>query len=64
MSPLLPEDRQPVIIAARRSAIGRAGGMFASLDVEDLVAPVMQATLADANVTADQLDDVILGNAA
>jgi len=64
LSPLLPEDRQPVIIAARRSAIGRAGGMFASLDVEDLVAPVMQATLADANVTADQLDDVILGNAA
>lgn len=64
MSPLLPEDRQPVIIAARRSAIGRAGGMFASLDVEDLAAPVMQATLADANVPTDQLDDVILGNAA
>ncbi len=68
MSPLLPdlmpEDRQPVIIAARRSAIGRAGGMFASLDVEDLAAPVMQATLADANVTPDQIDDVILGNAA
>lgn len=61
---LLPEDRQPVIIAARRSAIGRAGGMFASLDVEDLAAPVMLATLEDANVPADQLDDVILGNAA
>ncbi|SMP18105.1 thiolase family protein [Shimia sagamensis] len=64
MSPLLPEDRQPVIIAARRSAIGRAGGMFASLDVENLAAPVMRATLADANIPPDQLDDVILGNAA
>ena len=64
LADLLPEDRQPVIIAARRSAIGRAGGMFASLDVQDLVAPVMRATLADANVAADQLDDVILGNAA
>ncbi len=64
LADLLPEDRQPVIIAARRSAIGRAGGMFASLDVEDLAAPVMRATLTDANVTADQLDDVILGNAA
>ena len=61
---LPPPEQQPVIIAARRSAIGRAGGMFASLDVEDLAAPVMQATLADANVAPDHLDDVILGNAA
>ncbi|MBO9399873.1 thiolase family protein [Shimia sp. R9_3] len=61
---LLPPERQPVIIAARRSAIGRAGGMFASLEVEDLAAPVLQATLADAHLSADQLDDVILGNAA
>ncbi len=53
-----------MIIAARRSAIGRAGGMFASLDVEDLAAPVMRATLTDANVAPDQIDDVILGNAA
>ncbi|WP_299424908.1 thiolase family protein [uncultured Shimia sp.] len=64
LADLLPEDRQPVIVAARRSAIGRAGGMFASLDVEDLAAPVMRATLADANIPPDQLDDVILGNAA
>ncbi len=64
LADLLPEDRQPVIIAARRSAIGRAGGMFASLDVEDLAAPVLRATLADANATPDQIDDVILGNAA
>ncbi len=64
MSPLLSDNRQPVIIAARRSAIGRAGGMFASLDVEDMAAPVMRATLADANISPDQLDDVILGNAA
>ena len=61
---LLPPDHQPVIIAARRSAIGRAGGMFASVDVEDLAAPVMQATLAEANIPPDHLDDVILGNAA
>ncbi|MBO9395761.1 thiolase family protein [Shimia sp. R9_2] len=61
---LLPPERQPVIIAARRSAIGRAGGMFASLEVEELAAPVLQATLADAHLSADHLDDVILGNAA
>jgi acetyl-CoA C-acetyltransferase len=38
--------------------------MFASLDIEELAAPVLQATLADAGLPADQLDDVILGNAA
>lgn len=60
----LPPERQPVIIAARRSAIGRAGGQFRGLDVEDLAAPVLQAALADTPFTPDQIDDVILGNAA
>ncbi|MDA5556620.1 thiolase family protein [Shimia sp. MMG029] len=61
---LLQAERQPVIIAARRSAIGRAGGIFASLEVEDLAAPVLQATLADAGLSPNAIDDVILGNAA
>ena len=61
---LLPPDRQPVIIAARRSAIGRAGGMFRDLDVQDLAAPVLQATLADTPFSPSDIDDVILGNAA
>ncbi|MGR3713007.1 MAG: thiolase family protein [Shimia sp.] len=60
----LPADRQPVIIAARRSAIGRAGGMFAGLEVEDLAAPVIRAAIADAFIRPDEIDDVILGNAA
>lgn len=60
----LPPERQPVIIAARRSAIGRAGGMFQSLEIDDLAAPVLRAVLNDANLTPDIIDDVILGNAA
>ena len=60
----LPPERQPVIIAARRSAIGRAGGLFRDLDVEDLAAPVLQAALADTPLSPSQIDDVILGNAA
>ncbi|SHK29321.1 acetyl-CoA C-acetyltransferase [Shimia gijangensis] len=60
----LPPERQPVIIAARRSAIGRAGGMFRDLEVQDLAAPVLRAALADTPITPDQIDDVILGNAA
>ncbi len=60
----LPPDRQPVIIAAKRSAIGRAHGMFASLEVEDLAAPVMLDAIAEAGVTPTDIDEVILGNAA
>ena len=62
--PALPPDRQPVIIAARRSAIGRAGGMFREVEVEDLAAPVMRAVVEDAGVSVDEIDDVVLGNAA
>lgn len=60
----LPPERQPVIIAARRSAIGRSGGMFRDLDVQDLAAPVLRAALADTPFSSGQIDDVILGNAA
>lgn len=60
----LSPDRQPVIIAARRSAIGRAGGMFHDVEIEDLAAPILSAIVEDAGVTADEIDDVILGNAA
>lgn len=60
----LPPERQPVIISARRSAIGRAGGMFGDLNIEDLAAPVMRAALENAQLTSDQVNDVILGNAA
>lgn len=60
----LPPERQPVVIAARRSAIGRAGGMFRDVEVEDLAAPILRAAVEDAGFTADEIDDVILGNAA
>ncbi|MGX9351845.1 thiolase family protein [Shimia sp. W99] len=59
-----PPDRQPVIIAARRSAIGRAGGMFSGLEIEDITAPVLRAVIEDAGIGANEIDDVILGNAA
>ena len=60
----LPPDRQPVIVAARRSPIGRAGGMFAGIEVEDLAAPVLRAVVRDAGVAPAEIDDVILGNAS
>jgi acetyl-CoA C-acetyltransferase len=52
----------PVIVAARRTAIGTAGRSFASLTVDALAAPVL-AAVADAIASAGvAIDDVVLGN--
>ena len=59
----LPEDRQPVIIAARRSPIGRAFGTLGAIEPQDLAAPVLQSALADCNADPNTVDDIILGNA-
>lgn len=52
----------PVIVAARRTAIGTAGRSFASLTVDALAAPVLAAvanTIAPAGIA---VGDVVLGN--
>lgn len=51
------------LIAARRTAVVPRGGAFSRLSIEDLAAPVITACLADAGLTPDQIDDVILSNA-
>lgn len=53
----------PLIIAARRSPIGRAGRSLKTLSVEKLMVPVLQALLADVGLAASCVDEVILGNA-
>ncbi|MFD2419399.1 thiolase family protein [Amycolatopsis pigmentata] len=53
-------NRTPVVIAARRSAIGTAGGALRRFAVDELAAPVLRAVLDDAGLTT--VDDVILGN--
>ena len=45
---LLPEDRQPVIIAARRTPLCRANGALKKLRAHELLAPVLRSLLADA----------------
>lgn len=57
-------DREAIVVAARRTPIGRAGGMFRNQPVESLAAPVIRAVLADAGIAAGDVDEVILGNAA
>jgi len=51
------------IIAARRSALGRVGGLHRHRRIEDLSAPVLLAALADAKVSPDEVEELIVGNA-
>ena len=51
------------LIAACRTAVVPRGGAFARLSIEDLGAPVLLACLADAGISPDQVDEVILANA-
>lgn len=53
----------PVIVAAKRTAIGKYGGMFKETSPEILAAEVIKAVLSEIPVQAGEIDDVILGNA-
>lgn len=52
------------IVAARRTALGRVGGLHKSRRVEDLAAPVVVAALKDAGLSPARVDEVIIGNCA
>ena len=51
-----------VLISARRSAIGRIGGLHRARRLEELAAPVLAAALADARCEASNVQGMILGN--
>ncbi|MCB5274891.1 Acetyl-CoA acetyltransferase [Arthrobacter sp. SO5] len=59
----LPEDRQPVIIAARRTPICRSNGALKTLRAHELLAPVLRSLLDDAGVAPGSVADVVIGNA-
>src|SRR5690606_8328737 len=59
-----PADRSAVIVAARRTPIGRVGGALKALRVEDLAAPVLKAVLEDARLAPADVAGAIHGNAA
>jgi acetyl-CoA C-acetyltransferase len=50
------------IIAARRSALGRPGGLHAHRRIESLAAPVVLAALQDAGLEPGRVEQIILGN--
>ncbi len=52
------------IVAARRSALGRIGGLHRNRRVEDLAQPVIAAALSDARIGAHDVDEIVIGNAS
>jgi acetyl-CoA C-acetyltransferase len=50
------------IVAARRSAIGRVGGLHRRRRIEELAGPVIVAALADAGIAPDRVNELIAGN--
>lgn len=61
---MAPQSMAPAfIVSARRTALGRVGGLHRVRRVEDLAAPVVTAALADAKIAPDRVDEIVLGNA-
>jgi acetyl-CoA acetyltransferase len=54
-----PDDA--VIVAARRSPIGKRGGALAAVHPHDLLGVVQNAAIESAGITASQLDMIVAG---
>ncbi|MBK3495185.1 thiolase family protein [Viridibacillus sp. YIM B01967] len=50
------------IILAKRSPIGKLGGILKDIEPEDLLAQVIQNIVSEANLPVKEIDDVIMGN--
>lgn len=50
------------IIAARRTVLGRPGGLHKARRIESLTTPVLEAALADAKLEVGAVDEIFLGN--
>ncbi|MFE4350885.1 thiolase family protein [Peribacillus butanolivorans] len=54
--------REVVIVEAKRTPIGKLGGVFKNLEPEDLLAPLIKHLIHENNIPASEIDDVIIGN--
>jgi len=52
------------IVAARRTALGRVGGLHRQRRLEELAAPVVAAALGDCGLAPEVVDEIIIGNAS
>ncbi|MEJ5927855.1 acetyl-CoA C-acetyltransferase [Corynebacterium sp. H128] len=53
-----------VIVSPLRTPVGRYGGQFSQVNVQDLAVPVVQEILKRTGLDAKHIDDVILGQAS
>ncbi|WP_258061987.1 thiolase family protein [Arthrobacter sp. ZGTC412] len=60
---LLPPDRQPVIVAARRTPVCRSNGALRKLRAHELLAPVLRELVAGPGMQPGAVTDVVIGNA-
>ncbi|QFF97490.1 thiolase family protein [Psychrobacillus glaciei] len=51
-----------VIVMAKRTPIGKMGGILSTLEPEKLLAPLIQHIVAETNLPKDIIDDVFIGN--
>ncbi|MBD7968506.1 thiolase family protein [Paenibacillus gallinarum] len=54
--------REAVIVMAKRTPIGKMGGIFSELEPESLLAPLIEHIVSATNLQRDLIDDVIIGN--
>jgi acetyl-CoA C-acetyltransferase len=52
------------IVAARRTALGRVGGLHKQRRIEQLTAPVITAALGDCRIAPSDVDEIIIGNSS
>ncbi len=52
------------IVAARRTAIGRIGGLHRNRRIEELCSPLVGVALQDSGLEPGQVDELIVGNAS
>lgn len=57
------DDAQPVIVAARRTPVGRAYGVFAGVTMENLLMPLFEQITELLPPGFTPVDEVIIGNA-
>ncbi|MFZ4450346.1 thiolase family protein [Salibacterium aidingense] len=55
-------NHKAVIVCAKRTPIGRAGGILRNIPPEDLASVVFRSILEETGVPAEVIEDVILGN--
>jgi acetyl-CoA C-acetyltransferase len=58
----MQQDRDPVIVSMKRSAIGAFGGGLKDLTAHQLASQVITAVMKDSGMDPQELDDVILGD--